>query len=147
MTLSKIEAHEEAEAKAAIDEQFIALTGKPIDLQPAGYFVAMKVWVPEDHIVTEGGAKLYMPETFRDERKYTSGVALVCAMGPEAYKGDRYKESGPWCKVGDWVMFQRYEAIALSYRGVAMAIIPDDRILAVISDPTEIDSINSASKL
>jgi co-chaperonin GroES (HSP10) len=146
-SLSKIEPHEEAEARAAIDAQFTELTGKPLDLQPAGYFVAMKVWVPEDHIKTAGGGKLYMPEKFRDERKYTSGVALVCALGPDAYKGDRYKDSGSWCKVGDWVMFQRYEAIALSYRGVAMALIPDDRILAVISDPAEIDSINSASKL
>lgn len=145
--LSKIEPHEETEARALVDAQFIDLTGKPLDLSPAGYYIAVKIWVPEDHIVTESGAKLFMPETFRDERKYTSGVALVCAVGPDAYKGDKFAQTGPWCKVGDWVMFPRYEAIALAYRGVGMALLPDDRILAVISDPSDVDSINSANKL
>lgn len=106
--LSKIEPHEETEARALVDAQFIDLTGKPLDLSPAGYYIAVKIWVPEDHIVTESGAKLFMPETFRDERKYTSGVALVCAVGPDAYKGDKFAQTGPWCKVGDWVMFPRY---------------------------------------
>lgn len=146
-SLSKITPEEEAEARALIDAQFVEMTGKPMDIQPAGYYVVIRVWVPADHIETSNGQKIYMPETFRDERKFTSAVGLVCALGPDAYKGDRFKHTGVWCKVGDWVMFPRYEGNALSYRGVPMMVIADDRILAVISDPSEIESINSASKL
>lgn len=147
MTLSKIEPHEEAEARELVDAQFISLTGKPLDAVPAGYQVLLKVWVPDDHITTEGGMKLYMPDQYRDERKYTSAVGLVCALGPDAYRDPERYPLGPWCKIGDWVMFPRYEGHALAYRGVAMVTIPDDRILMVISDPAEIDSINSASKM
>ena len=146
-SLSKIEPHEEGLAKSIIDEQFVEMTGKPMDMQPAGYYVALRLWIPEDHITTAGGQKLYMPESFRDERKFTSAVGLVCAVGPDAYGGERFARTGPWCKVGDWVIFPRYEGNAMSFRSVPMILIPDDRIIAVISDPSEIESINSASKL
>jgi len=145
--LSKIERHEEPVAQFMVNKQFIDLTGKPLDLSPAGYMVAIKVWVPEEKIKAANGTEFFLPDEVRDERKFTSGVGLVCALGPDAYRDTERYPLGPWCKVGDFVMFQRYEAIALSYRGVAMALIPDDRILAVISDPSEIESINSASKL
>jgi co-chaperonin GroES (HSP10) len=142
--MSKIEAHEEAEARKLINEQFVEITGKPMDMNPAGYYLALRLWVPPEKIITSNGVELFMPDTFRDERKYTSAVALVCAIGADAYSGDRFEKTGPWCKVGDWVIFPRYEGNAMSYRGVPMVLLPDDRILAVISDPTEIESINSA---
>lgn len=147
MPLSKITPEEEAEARALIDAQFVEMTGKPMDMVPAGYYVALRLWVPGETFKTSGGVELYMPDSLRDERKFTSAVALVCALGPDAYNGERFERTGPWCKVGDWVIFPRYEGNAMSYRGVPMVLIPDDRIIAVISDPSEIESINSASKL
>lgn len=141
-TVSKIEPHEEALARELIDQQFVEMTGKSMDLSPAGYFVALRLWIPPEKV-----GSVFLADTYRDERKFTSAVALVCAMGPDAYKGERFDRTGPWCKVGDWVIFPRYEGNAMSYRGVPMVLIPDDRIIAVISDPAEIESINSASKL
>lgn len=145
-TVSLIEPHEEAEAKALIDAQFTELTGKPMDMRPAGFYVALKVWVSPESKDLGDGKKLFFADSTRDEQKYTSAVGLVCAVGPDAYKGDRFERSGPWCKVGDWVIFPRYEGNAMAYRGVGMILIPDDRIIAVIDDPAEIKSINSASK-
>jgi co-chaperonin GroES (HSP10) len=152
MTLSLIEPEEEQTAKDLVDMQFVQMTGKRFDLRPAGYLVALKIYVrPEElkTIIREDGseATLYLPDVVRAEDKFSSCSALVCAMGPEAYQGEKFKDSGPWCKVGDWVMIPRYEATALSYRGVAMALLPDDRILAVISDPTDVDSAKYARDL
>ena len=149
MSMSKIEPHEEALAKELIDEEFTAITGRSFDMQPAGYLVAVKIYVRPEELKTitqEDGTEvtLYLPDTVRAEDKYSSVSALVCAVGPEAYQGEKFERSGPWCKVGDWVMFPRYEGNAVSYRGVPMVLLPDDRILAVISDPAEIESINSA---
>ena len=151
MSMSKIEPHEEALAKQLIDEEFVAITGRSFDMQPAGYLVAVKIYVrPEElrTITQEDGTEvtLYLPDTVRAEDKYSSVSALVCAVGPEAYQGEKYSDSGPWCKVGDWVMIPRYEATAVSYRGVAVALIPDDRIMAVITDPTDVKSVKDATK-
>ena len=114
--------------------------------------MALKIYVRAEELKTikrDDGteATIYLPDIVRAEDKFQSCAALVCAMGPEAYQGDKYKDSGPWCKVGDWVMIPRYEATALSYRGVAMALLPDDRILAVIADPTDVDSAKYARDL
>ena len=146
-TISMVEPHEQQFARDLIDAQFVEMTGKKLDLVPAGFFVAVRLWIPPEAKELEGGKKLFFADAHRDERKYTSAVGLVCALGPDCYKGDRFKETGPWCNVGDWVMFNRYEGNALSYRGVPMVLLPDDRILAVVADPAEVESINSASKL
>jgi len=149
--LSNIEPHEEAIARDLVNQHFIEMTGKPFDMKPAGYMIAMKIYVrPEElkEITRDDGTKatLYLPDTVRAEDKYQSVAALVCAVGPEAYQGEKFERSGPWCKVGDWVMIPRYEATAVSYRGVAVALLPDDRVMAVITDPTDVMSANSADR-
>jgi len=147
--LSFIEPHEDEEAGAFIQRMFQDMTGQPFDLKPAGYLVALKIYVrPEElkTIQTDDGKEvtLYLPDVVRAEDRYQSCAALVCAVGPEAYQGEKFKDSGPWCKVGDWVMIPRYEATAMSFRGVAMALLPDDRVLAVIKDPTDVESAKNA---
>lgn len=149
--LSNIEPHEEVIAHDLVNQHFIEMTGKPFDMKPAGYMIAMKIYVrPEElkEITRDDGTKatLYLPDTVRAEDKYQSVAALVCAVGPEAYQGEKFERSGPWCKVGDWVMIPRYEATAVSYRGVAVALLPDDRVMAVITDPTDVMSANSADR-
>ena len=95
MSMSKIEPHEEALAKQLIDEEFVAITGRSFDMQPAGYLVAVKIYVrPEElrTITQEDGTEvtLYLPDTVRAEDKYSSVSALVCAVGPEAYQGEKF---------------------------------------------------------
>ena len=147
--LSFIEPHEDEEAEAFIQRQFLEMTGQAFDMKPAGYLIALKIYVRPEELKTitrDDGteATLYLPDIVRAEDKYQSCAALVCAMGPEAYQGEKFRDSGPWCKVGDWVMIPRYEATALSFRGVAMALLPDDRVLAVIKDPTDVESAKNA---
>ncbi len=52
MSMSNIEEHEEAEAKALIDQHFIEMTGKPFDMRPAGYLVAVKIYVRPEELKT-----------------------------------------------------------------------------------------------
>lgn len=155
--LSYIEPFEEVIARKLVDDQFKALTGKPFGLRPGGYMVAVKIYVrPEEikKIKRDDGteASLYITPNTQSEDKYQSVAALVCAVGPQAYKGkdmvgnERFPE-GPWCKVGDWVAIPRYEAFLVSYRGVALGLLPDDKILAVIEDPTDVAAINLADKV
>ena len=149
MIMSNIEPHEEALAQQFIDEQFIEITGKPFDMRPAGYLVAVKIYIRPEELKTikkEDGTEvtLYLPDTVRAEDKYSSVSALVCAVGPEAYQGEKFERSGPWCKVGDWILMPRYESTMVSYRGVAMALLPDDRVMAVITGPEDVESGKSA---
>ena len=145
MSMSNIEAHEEEEAKALIDQHFVEMTGRPFDMRPAGYLVAVKIYVRPEELKTikqDDGTEvtLYLPDTVRAEDKYSSVSALVCAVGPEAYQGEKFERSGPWCKVGDWILIPRYESTMVSYRGVAMALLPDDRVMAVIAGPEDVMS-------
>ena len=52
MSMSNIEDHEEVEAKALIDQHFIEMTGKPFDMRPAGYLVAVKIYVRPEELKT-----------------------------------------------------------------------------------------------
>jgi co-chaperonin GroES (HSP10) len=149
MSMSNIEPHEEELAQQFIDEQFIEMTGQPFDMRPAGYLVAVKIYIRPEELKTikkEDGTEvtLYLPDTVRAEDKYSSVSALVCAVGPEAYQGEKFERSGPWCKVGDWILIPRYESTMVSYRGVAVALLPDDRVMAVISGPEDVESGKSA---
>jgi co-chaperonin GroES (HSP10) len=149
MSMSNIEPNEEELAKQVIDEQFIEMTGQPFDMRPAGYLVAVKIYIRSEELKTikkEDGTEvtLYLPDTVRAEDKYSSVSALVCAVGPEAYQGEKFERSGPWCKVGDWILIPRYESTMVSYRGVAVALLPDDRVMAVISGPDDVESGKSA---
>ena len=150
MSMSNIEPHEEALAQQFIDEQFVEMTGKPFDMRPAGDLVAVKIYIRPEELRTikkEDGTEvtLYLPDTVRAEDKYSSVSALVCAVGPEAYQGEKFERSGPWCKVGDWILMPRYESTMVSYRGVAMAPLPDDRVMAVITGPEDVESGKSAN--
>ena len=41
-------------------------------------------------------------------------------------------------KIGDWVVFPRYESQVFSWRGVAMMTIYDDAVQMVVDDPSEV---------
>ena len=145
MSMSNIEPHEEETAKSLIDGEFVFMTGRSFDMRPAGYLVAVKIYVRPEELKTitqDDGTEvtLYLPDTVRAEDKYSSVSALVCAVGPEAYHGEKFERSGPWCKVGDWVLIPRYESTMVSYRGVAMALLLDDRVMAVINGPEDVMS-------
>lgn len=155
--LSFIEPHEEGMAKTLIDAEFVTLTGKPFDMRVAGYLIAVKIHIrPEEYkTITDAEGKkktIWLPRTALTDDKYQSVTGLVVGVGPQAYKGvlpdgsPKYPE-GPWCKVGDIVAIPRFESFLVSFRGVALALLPDDRVCAVISDPTDVTPAHVTDKI
>lgn len=146
-SLSHIEPHEEEEAKNLVNQQLFEITGKPGAPNVCGYLVAIKVYVrPEDikTILNDKGetVKLYRSMA-HDQDRFTSGVGLVVGVGPQAYKGkdqfgnERFPE-GPWCKVGDWVVFPRYESTQMSWRNIPLVTVADEKVCMVVADPTDV---------
>jgi hypothetical protein len=153
-----VEENEVSEAESLIDKMFLDMpNGKPFELRPAGYMIATKIYVRPDELMVidmpDGSKKtLWTPEVSKTHDKFDSVSALVCAVEPQAYKGfnpdgtSRYPE-GPWCRVGDWIVIPRQSAFICHYHGAAMAIIPDDKVIAVIKDPTDVSSVYMAPKV
>ena len=79
-----------------------------------------------------------MNETTLEKQQVGSQVGNVLAMGPETYKGKRFENSGPWCKLGDWVVFARYSGSRIQIEGGEVRLLNDDEVLATVKDPTDI---------
>ena len=85
---------------------------------------------------TKGGVLLGQ-ETL-ERQQVGSQCGNVLAMGPDCYNDkDRFRE-GPWCKVGDWVVFARYAGSRIEIEGWEVRLLNDDEVLATVQDPTDI---------
>jgi len=85
---------------------------------------------------TEGGL-LLGTETI-DRQQVASQCGNVIAMGPDCYNDPKRFNDGPWCKVGDWVVFARYAGSRIEIEGGEVRLLNDDEILATVQDPTDI---------
>lgn len=146
-----VQEHEVAEARRLIDEMFIKLTGKPFDYKTCGWLITLKIYIRPDELAKgkrEDGSEytIWRPQMTATNDKYQSVAALVVGMGPDAYQDvERYHQ--PWCRIGDWVTIPRYEAHLFEFRGVALGTLPEDRIMGVISDPTDVSPIHTSDKV
>ena len=85
---------------------------------------------------TKGG--IFMGQDTLEKQQVASQCGNVLAMGPDCYwDKDRYTQ-GPWCKVGDWVMFARYAGSRIKIEGGEVRLLNDDEILATIKNPEDI---------
>ena len=85
---------------------------------------------------TKGG--ILMGQDTLEKQQVATQCGNILAMGPDCYRDkDRYKQ-GPWCKVGDWVMFARYAGSRIKIEGGEVRLLNDDEILATIKNPEDI---------
>ena len=85
---------------------------------------------------TKGG--ILMGQDTLEKQQVASQCGNVLAMGLDCYRDkNRYKQ-GPWCKVGDWVMFARYAGSRIKIEGGEVRLLNDDEILATIKNPEDI---------
>ena len=83
------------------------------------------------------GGVLFANETV-DKQQVASQCGNVLAMGSECYKDkDRYP-TGPWCKVGDWVVFARYAGSRIQIEGGEVRLLNEDEVLATVKNPEDI---------
>jgi co-chaperonin GroES (HSP10) len=98
---------------------------------PVGYKLLIALPTVED--TYESG--LVKAENTKHAEQVLSMVGLVLDMGSQAYTDpDRYPD-GPWCEVGDYVLFRTNTGTRFRFNGVEYRLMNDDSIEAVVADP------------
>ena len=98
---------------------------------PSGYRILCAIPDIEDKFES-GIAKADI--TIKHEEVLTT-VLFVVAMGPDCYADKTRFPSGPWCKVGDFILARPNTGSRLKIHGREMRVINDDNVEAVIEDP------------
>ena len=102
--------------------------------QPTGWRLIVLPFKMDER--TKGG--IIMNESTLEKQQVASQCGNVLAMGPQCYMDkERYPE-GPWCKVGDWVIFARYAGSRIQIEGGEIRLLNEDEILATVKNPEDI---------
>lgn len=99
--------------------------------EPKGY--KLLIAIPELEGKTEGG--VYMPDSLTKMEETASIVGYVISVGDEAYSDKERFPNGPWCAVGDFIIFRSYSGTRFKVQGKEFRIINDDTVEAVVEDP------------
>jgi len=105
--------------------------------EPTGYRILIAI--PDKEEKTEGGI-LKAQETLHYE-EVSSIVGFVMKMGPDCYKDETRFPTGPWCQVGDFVLFRSFSGTRIKIHGKELRIINDDNVEAVVDDPRGIEKV------
>jgi co-chaperonin GroES (HSP10) len=62
-------------------------------------------------------------------------VGAVIELGEQAYSDKERFPTGPWCKVGDYVMFRANTGTRFKVGSQEYRLMNDDSIEAVVADP------------
>jgi co-chaperonin GroES (HSP10) len=118
-----------------MSENQTAVTDDELEAQlpkPVGYKLLIALPQIEETLGEMGIIKAQ--KTIHEEMLMTV-TGLVLDMGEQAYADkDRYP-NGPWCKVGDYVVFRANSGTRVKVNGVEYRLMNDDSIDAVIADP------------
>ena len=102
--------------------------------QPTGWRLIVLPFKMDEK--TKGG--IIMNESTLEKQQVASQCGNVLAMGPQCYRDkERYPE-GPWCKIGDWVIFARYAGSRIQIEGGEIRLLNEDEILATVKNPEDI---------
>jgi len=103
--------------------------------KPRGYKIL--ITLPEIEEKTEGG--IIKPSDSRHEESIATVVGWVMSMGPDAYANYARFPSGPYCQVGDWVVFRAFSGTRIKVHGKEFRLINDDTVEAVVEDPRGVE--------
>lgn len=99
--------------------------------RPVGYHLLIALPKVED-TYESGIAKA---ERTRHEEQILSMMGAVIDMGEQAYADKERFPTGPWCKVGDFVMFRPNSGTRFKVNEQEYRLLNDDSIEAVVPDP------------
>ena len=112
----------------------VQLTEEEVEAQlpkPVGYMVL--VALPKVEEAYESG--IIKSDRTKHEEYILSTMGAVIDMGAEAYCDKERFPNGPWCKVGDFVMFRPNTGTRFKVNGAEYRLMNDDSIQAVVADP------------
>jgi len=103
--------------------------------EPKGY--KLLIALPEVDEITDGG--IIRSEDSRHEESIATVVGWVMSMGSDAYANYARFPSGPYCQVGDWVIFRAFSGTRIKIHGKEFRLINDDTVEAVVEDPRGVE--------
>jgi co-chaperonin GroES (HSP10) len=103
--------------------------------EPKGY--KLLIALPEIEEATEGG--IIKSAQSQHEESIATVVGWVMSMGPDAYVNYNRFPNGPYCEVGDWVVFRAFSGTRLKIHGKEFRLINDDTVEAVVEDPRGVE--------
>jgi co-chaperonin GroES (HSP10) len=99
--------------------------------KPVGYRVLIALPTIEE--TYESG--IVKADRTLNEERILSTMGIVLDMGGEAYSDKERFPNGPWCKIGDFVMFRPNSGTRFKVNGQELRLLNDDSIEAVVPDP------------
>ena len=112
----------------------IQVTAEEMEAQlpkPVGYMIL--VALPKVEEAYESG--IIKADRTRHEEYILSTMGAVIDMGEQAYADKDRFPTGPWCKVGDFVMFRPNTGTRFKVNGAEYRLMNDDSVQAVVADP------------
>ena len=103
--------------------------------EPKGY--KLLIALPEVEEATEGG--IIKSAQSQYEESIATVVGWVMSMGPDAYVNYNRFPNGPYCEVGDWVVFRAFSGTRIKIHGKEFRLINDDTVEAVVEDPRGVE--------
>jgi co-chaperonin GroES (HSP10) len=99
--------------------------------KPSGWKILCAI--PEKEREYESGI-VKSDETIRNEELLTT-VLFVVALGPDCYTDKTRYPSGPWCKVGDFILVRPNAGSRMVIHGREFRMINEDSVEGVVEDP------------
>jgi co-chaperonin GroES (HSP10) len=107
-------------------------------LEPTGFRLLVRI--PDLEAQMKGWSDLYMPDETRRLEESAQLTAQVIAIGPDAYQDATKFPTGPWCKVGDYIVMRAYAGTRFTIRRTLYCLINDDTVQGVVrGDHKEIE--------
>lgn len=100
--------------------------------KPSGYRILCAI--PEAEETIDGSSLIKSAEMMMHEEALTS-VLFVVDMGPDCFKDASRFPSGPYCKVGDFILVRPNSGSRLVIHGKEFRVINDDSVDGVVQDP------------
>ena len=133
--ISLTETITEKDVEAEIDENKEPLNFASQLPEAKGY--KLLIALPEVEEMTDGG--IIKSEDSRHEESIATVVGWVMSMGPDAYASYARFPSGPYCQLGDWVIFRAFSGTRIKIHGKEFRLINDDTVEAVVEDPRGVE--------
>ena len=115
-----------------VDDSTATATQLP---HPRGY--KLLIALPDIEEKTEGGI-IKSAQSMHEENIATI-VGYVMSMGSDAYANYPRFPTGPYCKVGDWVLFRAFSGTRIKIHDREFRLINDDTVEAVVEDPRGVE--------
>lgn len=119
---------ETAKINAAINEEERSASQLP---KMSGYRILLAL--PEVKDTYESG--LIKAEDTRYYEQLSSVIGFVMDMGPDCYLDKVKFPTGPYCKMGDFVLVGAFKGTRFKIHGKEFRVCNDDEVLGTVLDP------------